>query len=117
MNATLHSTHTPASSTFSSPLAWLQRAMAGAADAAHAASSHAAEQPQIHVLEAGHTIDVPQPLRHELVCLKGQLWITHDHTPVDVVVECGQCYRPGSGSRMLVHALGDARLMVRTLQA
>ena len=45
-----------------------------------------------------------------------RLWITHDHAPADVVIERGQCYRPGNGSRMLVHAIGNARLLVRTLQ-
>ena len=108
MNASLHSMHTSA---FRSPLAWLQQAMRFAS---HAASSN--PDNQIHVLDAGDTIDVPQPLQHELVCLKGRLWITHDREPADVVIERGQRYRPGSSARMLVHALGDARLMVRTLQ-
>lgn len=116
MNASLHSTRTSASTTFSSPLAWLQQAaLTFVARAAHASPADA--QPQIHVLDAGDTIDVPQPLQHELVCLHGRLWVTHDHAPADVVVERGQCYRPGSGARMLVHALGDARVMVRRLQA
>ena len=84
------------------------------AHAANASADHT--RPQIHVLDAGDTIDVLQPLQHELVCLKGRLWITHDREPADVVIERGQRSRPGSGARMLVHALGDARLMVRTLQ-
>lgn len=115
MNASLHSTRTSASHASSSPLAWLQQAaLSFVAHAANASADHT--QPQIHALDAGDTIDVAQPLQHELVCLKGRLWITHDYTPVDVVIERGQCYRPGSGARMLVHAIGDARLMVRTTQ-
>ena len=109
MNASLHNTHTHTPA-FSSPLAWLQRALAFAP---HAASCK--PKNEFHVLDAGDTIDVLQPLQHELVCLKGRLWITHDHAPADVVIERGQCYRPDSGSRMLVHAVGDARLMVRAL--
>lgn len=114
MNASLHSTRTSASSTFSSPLAWLQQAaLAFVAHRASASADHT--QPQVHVLDAGDTIDVAQPLQHELVCLHGRLWITHDHAPADVVIERGQCYRPGSAARMLVHAMGEARVMVRTL--
>ena len=110
MNASLHSPHP--SAFFRSPLAWLQQAMA-MAFAPHAATGKPTYE--FHVLDAGDTIDVLQPLQHELVCLKGRLWITHDHAPADVVIERGQCYRPGSGSRMLVHAVADARLMVRPL--
>lgn len=116
MNASLHSTHTSASSAFSGPLAWLRQV--ALSFVTHAPSTSPADaQLQIHVLDAGDTIDLAQPLQHELVCLHGRLWITHDHAPADVVVERGQCYRPGSGSRMLVHAMGDARVMVRRLQA
>ena len=115
MNASLHSTHASASSALSSPLAWLRQAALTLA--AHATSTSPADaQPRVHVLDAGDTLDVPLPLQHELVCLKGRLWITHDHAPADVVIERGQCYRPGNGSRMLVHAIGNARLLVRTLQ-
>ena len=111
MNASLHRRQPSASSIFGGSLAWLRQQVNGALPTT--AASHTSLQ--VLVLDAGDTIEVPQPLRSELVCLKGRLWITHDHEPADVVIERGQCYRPDSGSRMTVHAIGDARLMVRTL--
>ena len=90
------------------PLAWLQQVFVQRAAAA-------TPQHQVHKLEAGDTIEVADPLHHELVCLHGSLWITHDHLPADTVVERGQHYLPRSGSRMLVSAISAARLMVSTL--
>ena len=109
MNTTLLSSHTPA---LRSPLAWLQKAMAFVPHASTASPVN-----QVHVLEAGDTIEVTQPLQHELVCMKGRLWITHDNMPADVVIDRGERYVAASDSRMLVHAIGDARLIVCSLRA
>ena len=107
MNASLHSTHTSASSAFSSPLAWPRQV--ALSFVTHAPSTNPADaQLQIHVLDAGDTIDLAQPLQHELVCLHGRLWITHDHAPVDHIVGRGDRTLAGEDSRMLVHALSDA---------
>ena len=116
MNASLSATQysvSPLSSPSSRPsigrpLAWLQQVFVQRAAAA-------TSQHQVHKLEAGDTIEVADPLHHELVCLHGSLWITHDHLPADTVVERGQHYLPRSGSRMLVSAISAARLMVSTL--
>ena len=65
----------------------------------------------------GETIEITQPLRHQLLCSQGTLWITHDGWPADHIVEQGQCYLAAIGARMLVHALGDARVRVSQVRA
>jgi Protein of unknown function (DUF2917) len=46
-------------------------------------------------------------------CRAGSLWITEDGEPDDVVLEAGQSHSVSGRQRVLVQALGPARLAVR----
>lgn len=59
----------------------------------------------LHELQKGATLVVERPAGVELKCLRGNVWITHDGDPRDVVVSPGENYHADRGSRMLVHAL------------
>jgi hypothetical protein len=63
-------------------------------------------------LHKGAIVAVPCPLQHEIACLRGSLWITHDGDPKDVVLEAGQSYRSDRRARMLIQALEDAYVRV-----
>jgi len=74
-------------------------------------------EPALHELDEGEILKIPQPLRLEVVCLRGSLWITHDGDPKDIMVEAGGCYRVDRPSTLLIHALLRARLEIRALPA
>ena len=52
-----------------------------------------------------------------LVVSKQTCQWSYEARRADVVIDRGQCYRPGSGACMGVRAASNAWLMVRTLQA
>jgi hypothetical protein len=56
-------------------------------------------------------LDGRQGLRID--CREGSLWITQDGEPDDVVLEAGQSHSVSGRQRVLVQALGPARLAVR----
>jgi Protein of unknown function (DUF2917) len=109
MDTTLRTAH---GSLLHSPLAWLQQLGAGAARAAAAASPT-----RVCELEDGDTLRITPAQRLQLVCLKGTLWITHDKRPEDHILERGESHVAGANVRVLVTALGDARLALSTLRA
>ena len=104
MNATTHIAYAAAQR---HPLSWLQQLLVSGSRKQAVAPAH-----KVHVLLDGDTIEITQPLRYQLVCSQGTLWITHDGCPADHIVEQGQRYQAASGSRMLMHALGDASVRV-----
>lgn len=59
------------------------------------------------VLRRGQILVVERPQSQALICTEGTVWITHDHDPVDHIVEEGERYEAGP-QRMLVHAMSNA---------
>jgi hypothetical protein len=53
-------------------------------------------------------LTVPDPLGKELHCLSGELWVTQDGDPRDVILIVGQSYLVERAARMVVSALQDA---------
>ena len=71
-----------------------------------------AEPTRVHRLERGDTIEVHSPAQHEVPWLKGTVWVTQDHSADDWVLERGLRVRAQVNSRMLLHAMGEARVVV-----
>ena len=84
-------------------LAVLRRAVA--AHAAHAA-------PTIQHLGKHATACIAHPIGCTITCEAGELWLTVDNEPTDVILEAGQSHHCDQASRLLIHALTDARLSV-----
>lgn len=70
----------------------------------------------LHELQKGATLVIERPAGVELKCLCGNVWITHDGDPRDVVLSPGGSYRADRDSRMLVHALEPALICRRPFQ-
>jgi hypothetical protein len=102
MSVSVHSTH---AALLRDPWAWLQQVLS---------PLWRSEAPTsvVRHLEQGETFKVDQPHLHDLACLQGTLWVTHDQDPEDHVLERGARYSPGSAACMLVHALSDSRVAV-----
>lgn len=75
------------------------------------------QPPQWHgrALPRGATWALDAAREWQVQCLEGRLWITVDEQPQDHVLEGGehQTVPTGPRQRVLVHALGDARVRVR----
>lgn len=96
-----------------SPLRWLQGLLrAVAPQVAAAGPSGARRAPSPRAMRRGETLVIDQPQGQAVICTEGALWITHDSEPADHVLEGGGRYTPALGTRMLVHALSDARIEV-----
>jgi hypothetical protein len=65
-------------------------------------------------LKAGQSQAFEQPQHLHLVCLEGCVWITHDNSDDDYIVERGQHFIAASNSRMLVHAMAASRVRTWT---
>ena len=65
-------------------------------------------------LAAGRSQALEQPLGLHLVCLEGCVWITHDNSGADFIIERGQHFVAASNSRMLVHAMAASRVRTWT---
>jgi hypothetical protein len=87
-------------------LTWVLAALG----ASSAAASPAVAPPQR--LRKGQTLVVEQPQGQAVLCTEGALWITHDGTPDDHIVDMGQRHTCTDKQRMLVHALSDARVQM-----
>ncbi len=85
------------------PLAWVRDLFASSATAC---------ERQTQCIRHGDTWVVDRPQGKAVICTEGSLWITHDHEPLDHVVEQGSRYVAGHGSRMLVHALSDSKVQI-----
>ena len=83
-------------------LALLKRATTTSAPAASA----------IRELGAGTSTWIVRPLGRTITCEEGALWLTFDHEPQDVILESGQSHRCVKATKLLIHALADARLRV-----
>ena len=88
---------------------WASWSRGGAAE--HLAARDSSES-EPRCLEKGAVLAVPRPLNHNVECLRGTLWVTHDRDPKDVVLEAGQTYRPERDARMLIQALSAAQFRV-----
>ena len=66
----------------------------------------------MNLLDKGATMTIACPLRCEVHCVLGALWITHDGDPKDIVVEAGHSYRADRNARMLVYALEDSEYVM-----
>ena len=62
------------------------------------------------LLAATETLRIDEPLRCNVTCLSGLLWLTHDGDPKDLILRPGEQYRATRRSTLLVHALQDSRL-------
>lgn len=94
------------------PVRWMQGLLQAFAPHLTAAMPHATPQgvPSPRALGRGQTLVIENPLGQGLVCTEGALWITHDNNPADHVVERGGRHVAAGSSRMLVHAMSDAKL-------
>jgi hypothetical protein len=50
-------------------------------------------------------------------CRSGQLWVTQDGDPRDVILEANQCFTLDRSGRALVSALEDASFVLRNAEA
>ena len=90
------------------PWVWLQQWMFFAAPRGAAT----AEVTRMHRMERGDTIEIQDPAHCVVHCLKGTVWVTQDHSADDWVLERGSRYQAKVNSRMLLHAMGDVRVVV-----
>ena len=65
-------------------------------------------------IATGRSQALEQPMGLHLVCLEGCVWITHDDSDADYIIERGQHFVAASNSRMLVHALSASRVRTWT---
>lgn len=64
----------------------------------------------MHDIQKGATLVVQKPAHHDVTCLQGVLWITHDGDTKDIVLDAGEHYEVERPTRMLIHALDNARI-------
>ena len=64
----------------------------------------------MHDIQKGATLVVHKPQHRDVTCLQGALWITHDGDPKDIVLDAGEHYEADRPTRMLIHALENARI-------
>ncbi len=64
----------------------------------------------MHDIQKGATLVVHHPVHRDVTCLQGVLWITHDGDSKDIVLDAGGHYEADRPTRMLIHALEDARI-------
>lgn len=57
---------------------------------------------------------IERPLDAVVQCSRGTVWVTHDGDPKDVVLVAGESYRSRSAARLIVQALEDSDLSLRT---
>lgn len=93
------------------PLAWLTQRPAAAPRSTAEPIEH------LHSLHDGQLMRVAAPLGHEIICVQGTLWITHDGDPKDIVVEAGRSYVADRHAPLVVYALDTARLLVHAAPA
>ncbi|MBI5278953.1 MAG: DUF2917 domain-containing protein [Burkholderiales bacterium] len=65
-------------------------------------------------LAKGALLRIDRPLGAVVQCSRGTVWVTHDGDPKDVVLEAGESYRSRSAARLIVQALEDSDLSLRT---
>jgi hypothetical protein len=68
--------------------------------------------PSPRQMRRGETLVIDQPQGQAVICTEGALWITHDCEPADHVLEGGGRYSATCSTRMLVHAMSDAKIEV-----
>ena len=64
----------------------------------------------MHDIQKGATLVVHKPQHRDVTCLQGALWITHDGDTKDIVLDAGEHYEADRPTRMLIHALENARI-------
>jgi hypothetical protein len=72
------------------------------------------DHPGRFALLRGKLLEVPQEEAMRLACAAGELWITQDGDLRDIVLRAGEDFTTLPGRRVLVSALEDSVLEVRT---
>lgn len=94
---------------WSAPSTWFAAATARRAAARR---QGVATADALQTLARGATFVIEAPLGHEIFCIDGALWITHDGDPRDHVLDSGRGHVADRATRMVVYALQDARFIV-----
>jgi hypothetical protein len=68
---------------------------------------------EVLCMESGQSIRFDGKSGRTFSCLAGNVWITHDGDPKDVIVETGQSYDVTRRERMIVSALRDSVVRMR----
>lgn len=64
-------------------------------------------------LDKGATTWIAQPLGRSITCEAGTLWLTFDGEPLDLILAAGQSHRCDKASKLGIHAMTAARVLVR----
>ncbi|CAN7758370.1 DUF2917 domain-containing protein [Variovorax sp. LjRoot290] len=64
-------------------------------------------------LHKAATQSILHPRGMRIECLAGCVWLTHDSDPRDIVLQAPATYLADRDSRLLIHALDDAKVRVR----
>ncbi len=67
---------------------------------------------RVEELDSGEALTLDDPQSLQLVCLRGMLWITQEGKHTDDVLERGQRFVTDLPARLLVHAIGSARVHI-----
>lgn len=67
-------------------------------------------------LQKGALLSVPKPRAHTVECVRGLIWITHDHEPHDIILSPGQTHLAQSNTRMLVQGLEQSEVHIHALR-
>lgn len=68
--------------------------------------------PSVRQLDKYATACIAHPMGRTITCNAGTLWLTIDNDPLDVILDAGQSHHCDTASKLLIHALADARLSV-----
>jgi hypothetical protein len=68
--------------------------------------------PGVQVIDKGATTWIASPLGCTVTCETGTLWLTFDNASQDVILEAGQSHRCTKASKLAIHALTAAHVVV-----
>jgi hypothetical protein len=75
---------------------------------------HLASLPQAAHLQRRQTFNLNARKGQRIECRTGQLWITQDGDPRDVILDADQCFTLDRSGHALVSALKDASFVLRS---
>jgi hypothetical protein len=64
-------------------------------------------------LPRGQTHWIDRPLGRVVVCDDGQLWLTFDNQPLDIVLAAGESHHCTNSTRLSVHAMRSSQFRVQ----